>query len=131
MNLMFYEQIVTLGILPTMIVTFCVVTKPSTRWTARSDVSFALPSSCQHVGIMKTMSFWQHLSVPKSDLINYVTQAQTVTDETDKSGGSEESYDEVGAVDGSGITRGAHSERTWNSTDYSCISSKKKIQTPT
>ena len=38
--------------------------------------------------------------------------------------------DEVRSVDGSGITRGARSERTGNSliyTDYSRISSKKNI----
>ena len=34
------------------------------------DVSFVQPSSCQHVGTMKTMSFWKHLIVPRSSLIN-------------------------------------------------------------
>ena len=41
-------------------------------------------------------------------------RVQTVTDETDESGGSEESDDEVGAVDANVIIRGARSERTGN-----------------
>ena len=62
----------------------------------------------------------------------FVAQVQTVTDEIYESGGSEESDDEVGDVDGSGITRGAHSERTGNSlpyrpTDYSRINSNKNL----
>ena len=48
----------------------------------------------------------------------FVAQAQTVTDETYKSGGSEESDDEVGDVNGSRITRGARLERTGNMLPY-------------
>ena len=66
-----------------------------------------------------------------------VPRAQIVTNETDKSGGSEESDDEVGAVDGSGIARGARSERTGNRssldlpyTDYSRTSSNKIYKFP-
>ena len=64
-------------------------------------------------------------------------RAQAVTDETDESGGSEESDDEVGAVGGSEITRGARSERTGNIssldlpyTDYSRTSSKTIYKLP-
>ena len=66
----------------------------------------------------------------------FVAQVQTVTDEIYESGGSEESDDEVGDVDGSGITRGARSERTGNSlpyrpTDFSRKNSNKNLYTPT
>ena len=58
-----------------------------------------------------------------------------MTDETYESGGSEESDDEDGYVDGSGITKGARSERTGNMlpyrpTNYSRINSKKIYKLP-
>ena len=70
----------------------------------------------------------------RAEILSYqfVAQAQTVTDETYESGGSEESDDDDGYVDGSGITKGARSERTENRPmlpyrpkNYSRINSKK------
>ena len=54
--------------------------------------------------------------ISRAELMGYqfVPRAQTVTDETDESGGSEEYDDEVGAIDGSRITRNARSKRTGN-----------------
>ena len=77
------------------------------------------------------MSFWQHLSVLRSGH-QFVAHAQIVSDESYGSGVSAESDDEVGDGDGSGITRGARSERTGNMlpyrpTNYSSIISKKNL----
>ena len=67
----------------------------------------------------------------------FVPRAQTVTDETDESGGSEESDDEVGAVDGSRITvTGMHARKEQGIdlnlpyTDYSRTGSKKIYKLP-
>ena len=101
------NKIVTLGIFPTMI-----VTKPSTRSTQwRQFCTTLVLSTCRDYENDELLAAFDHAEIRP---YQFVPRAQTVTGETDESGGSEESDDEVGAVDDSEITRGACSERTGN-----------------
>ena len=106
------NKIVTLVIFPTMIVRLCVVTKPSTRWTQCCQFCTTLVlSTCRDYENDELLAAFDRAEIRP---YQFVPRAQTVIDKTDESGGSEESDDEVGAVKGSGITRGARSERTGN-----------------
>ena len=83
------NKIVTLGILPTKIVRFCVVTKPSTRWTQRRQFCTTLAlSTCRDYENVELLAAFERAEIQSH---HFVTQAQTVTDVTDESGGSGES----------------------------------------
>ena len=80
------NKIDTLGIFPTMIVRLCVVTKPSTRWTQwRQFCTTLVLSTCRDYENDEHLAAFDRAEIRP---YQFVPRAQTVTDETDESGGS-------------------------------------------